>query len=98
MLPGSGKMLLKVVKVKKNLRFGIIFSILLLNFALYANAVSDSEVKTVLKDVLFDYFASQQSSVLSLAETKDLLGFYLTTPAGQNSVDLSVAGANSGNT
>lgn len=69
---------------------------ILLNSIFLVQAVSDEDVKIVLKKALFEYFENPNSTTLTLPETKDVMNFYLTTPKGQDNVDLSQTGSSSG--
>lgn len=60
-------------------------------------AITDSDLKRGLKRALLEYYENPLLAKLTVAELKDLLGLYLTTPSG-NIVDLSKTGNNSGTT
>jgi len=76
-------------------RFAIILiTILLLINSVYA--VSDEDVKEVLKKSLFEFFENPHDTTIDIDETKDLLEFYLKTPKGEVLVDVNERGSHSG--
>lgn len=64
--------------------------IILLNLV---SAVSKTELRDVLKQTLKDYF--ENSSRLTIDETRDLLDFYLSLPSAAGDIDLSDNGSRS---
>jgi len=89
-------MLLAGKKMKNKIIYGLFLMIVLINSIFLVYAVSDEDVKNVLKRSLLEYFENPADINLDLQETKDILNFYLTIPKGQDSVDLSQTGSNSG--
>lgn len=67
---------------------------ILLNSVFVVSAMSDGQVKNVLKKSLFEYFDKGKDSTLTLDETKDLLVFYLESEHDVEIVDLSKVGEN----
>ena len=87
-------MLLRL-KMKSKLTLGLMLAVILLISLIFVNAVSDEDIKNVLKKSLLEYFENPNKTTLTLPETKDILHFYLTTPKGQPNVDLSPTGISS---
>ena len=81
--------------MKSKLTLGLMLAVILLISLIFVNAVSDEDIKNVLKKSLLEYFENPNKTTLTLPETKDIMHFYLTTPKGQPNVDLSPTGISS---
>jgi len=73
----------------------ILIIVLAILIAPYANAVTTSELKVVLKEVLKTYFQNPSSSKLNKPELRDLLISFFQTPTGKDA-DLNKLGKYSG--
>lgn len=76
----------------------IILSLILILITpiIYAQMCEVAHVKNNLRNALYEYFENPSAARMELGKIKDLLDFYLTIPSGEDNVDCSGSGANSG--